>query len=213
LFPFGFLVRRLTLASAVVGAAALLGWTACSKSELPTVAGSMSKIEDQKPAPDFSLKDADGKVVHLSDYHGKVVLLDFWATWCGPCKIEIPWFEEFERKYKDRGLAVVGVAEDDEGWPVVMPFLKDHSVNYRVIRDDDGKTADRFSVEAFPTTLLIDRNGQITATHVGLTSRKEFEDAIEQLLQVPARSRLDSHSNAILGGPASGADGAQANGL
>ena len=72
----------------------------------------------RRVAPDFALKDADGKTVRLADYRGKVVLLDFWATWCGPCKMEIPWFMEFERKYKDRGFAVLGISMDDDGWQV-----------------------------------------------------------------------------------------------
>src|SRR3954447_7712257 len=82
-------------------------------------AAAARKGTTRKPAPAFSLQDTDGKAVTLAEYKGKVVLLNFWATWCGPCKIEIPWFAEFERKYKDRGFAVLGVAMDDEGWSVV----------------------------------------------------------------------------------------------
>ena len=77
------------------------------------------------------------KLVHLSDYRGKVVLLDFWATWCGPCRIEIPWFMDLQRKNKDRGFEVLGVAMDDEGWEVVKPFLADLGVNYRVMMGND----------------------------------------------------------------------------
>ena len=94
-------------------------------------AASVKPNKERKDAPDFTLKDADGKVVHLSDYKGKVVLLDFWATWCGPCKIEIPWFMEMQRNNKDKGFEVLGVAMDDEGWEVVKPFLADLGVNYR----------------------------------------------------------------------------------
>ena len=78
-------------------------WSGCNSSKAVRAAGSSSHSDkERKPAPEFELKDADGKTVRLSDYKGKVVLLDFWATWCGPCKIEIPWFIEFERQYKDR---------------------------------------------------------------------------------------------------------------
>jgi peroxiredoxin len=142
--------------------------------------------KERKDAPDFSLKDADGKVVHLSDYKGKVVLLDFWATWCGPCKIEIPWFMDMQRKNKDKGFEVLGVAMDDEGWEVVKPFLADLGVNYRVVIGND-KTADTYGgVDALPTTFLIDRNGKIAAVHVGLASKKDFENGIQELLQAPA---------------------------
>src|SRR6266699_2265320 len=101
-------------------------------------AASVKPDKDRKDAPDFTLKDADGKVVHLSDYKGKVVLLDFWATWCGPCKIEIPWFMEMQRKNKEKGFEVLGIAMDDEGWEVVKPFVADLNVNYRVVIGNDA---------------------------------------------------------------------------
>ena len=140
---------------------------------------------ERHAAPDFLLKDADGKTVHLSDYKGKVVLLDFFATWCGPCKIEIPWFMEFERKNKDRGFNVLGVSMDDEGWEVVKPFLQNLSVNYRVVIGNDATAQSYGGVDALPTTFLIDREGRIAAVHVGLSGRKDFEDGIEKLLQAP----------------------------
>src|SRR6202167_164371 len=95
----------------------------------------------QRPTPDFALKDSTGQTVQLSDYHGKVVLLNFWATWCGPCKIEIPWFMEFQREYKDRDFAVLGVSMDEDGWDSVRPYMANHKFNYRVVvgNDDVGK--------------------------------------------------------------------------
>ena len=147
----------------------------------------MKPEKERKTAPDFTLKDMDGKVVHLSDYRGKVVILDFWATWCGPCRIEIPWFMDIQRKNKDRGFEVLGVAMDDEGWEVVKPFLTDLGVNYRVMIGDDVTSQMYGGVDALPTTFLIDKSGKIAAVHVGLASRKDFEDGVEQLLQAPAR--------------------------
>jgi peroxiredoxin len=141
--------------------------------------------KERKPAPDFALKDADGKVVHMADYKGKVVLLDFWATWCGPCKIEIPWFMEMQRKNKDRGFEVLGVAMDDEGWEAVKPFVTDLKVNYRIVIGNDAVAQVYGGVDALPTTFLIDRDGKIAAVHVGLTSKKDFEDGVEELLSSP----------------------------
>ena len=158
-------------------------FTGCSSETVK--AASVKPDNERKSAPEFALKDADGKLVHLSDYRGKVVLLDFWATWCGPCKIEIPWFMEMQRRDKDRGLEVLGVAMDDEGWEVVKPFLADLQVNYRVVIGNDATAQLYGGVDALPTTFLIDRGGKIAAVHVGLASKKDFEDGIEQLLQAP----------------------------
>jgi peroxiredoxin len=160
--------------------------------DVPSVkAASVKPDKDRKEAPDFALKDADGKVVHLSDYKGKVVLLDFWATWCGPCKVEIPWFMEMQRKNKDKGFEVLGVAMDDEGWEAVKPFLADLGVNYRVVIGNDSTAGMYGGVEALPTTFLIDRGGRIAAVHVGLTSKKTFEDGVEELLQASVAAGSD----------------------
>jgi peroxiredoxin len=166
---------------------------ACSPSRTAH-AQSVKEAKDRKEAPDFELKDMNGKTVKLSDFRGKAVMVDFWATWCGPCQIEIPWFIDFERKYKDQGFAVIGVAMDDEGWPVVKPFLEQMKMNYRVVIGND-RTADLYGgIEALPTTVLIDRDGRIASMHVGLAGKKEFQDAIEKLLETPAQAhtaRLD----------------------
>jgi peroxiredoxin len=168
-------------AIALLAACILVG---CSSEPRSVRAASPVKPDkDRRPAPEFALKDADGKTVHLEDYKGKVVLLDFFATWCGPCKIEIPWFMELERKNKDKGFSVLGVSMDDEGWEVVKPFLADLGVNYRVVIGNDATAQVYGGVDALPTTFLIDRNGRIAAVHVGLASKKVFEDGIQQLLQ------------------------------
>jgi peroxiredoxin len=178
-------VKRL---SAAISTAFLLGCivSGCSTPSPRGRAPAVKADKDRKAAPDFALKDADGKVVHLSDYRGKVVLLDFWATWCGPCKIEIPWFIEMQRRNKDHGFEVLGIAMDDEGWETVKPFLAELGVNYRVVMGNDTTAQLYGGVDALPTTFLIDRAGKIAAVHIGLTSKKDFEDGVEQLLQSPA---------------------------
>jgi peroxiredoxin len=183
----------------IVAVAAWLGCMAgCSSQSRTVKAQSLKAADKRNEAADFTLRDVDGKTVHLSDYRGKVVLLDFWATWCGPCKIEIPWFVELQRKHKDRGFAVLGVAMDEEGWEVVKPFLTRMNVNYRVVIGSDTTAQAYGGVEALPTTFLIDRDGKIAATHVGLTSRKDFEDGVEQLLQAPNPAGGSSSSRVAL---------------
>jgi peroxiredoxin len=168
---------------ATVGAGTIV-WT-FGHHETPQVKAAVKDATERKVAPDFELKDASGKVVRLSDFKGKVVLLDFWATWCGPCNIEIPWFTEFQRKYKDRGFEVVGVSMDDDGWKVINPFVAAKKINYRVLLGND-QTADLYgSIEALPTTFVIDREGKIASVHVGLSGKNEFEAAIEKLLDAP----------------------------
>src|SRR5215472_10820174 len=176
-------LRFSALSGTAMLAISLIQFQGCSSSYVR--AATVKPDKERKPAPDFALKDADGKTVRLSDYKGKVVLLDFFATWCGPCKIEIPWFKEFERKNKDRGFSVLGVSMDDEGWEVVKPFLQDLGVNYRVVIGNDMTAQSYGGVDALPTAFLIDRAGRIAAVHVGLAGRKDFENGIEKLLDTP----------------------------
>ncbi|MBV9037665.1 MAG: TlpA family protein disulfide reductase [Acidobacteriaceae bacterium] len=143
-----------------------------------TVLGSEAQ---RKPAPDFTLTDGKGQMVTLSAYKGDVVLLDFWATWCGGCKTEIPWYMEFDKKYRSRGLAVIGVAMDDEGMKVVDPFVKQKGIDYTIVIGNDV-LAKKYNLTAMPLTLLIDRSGRIAVSHAGVVNRVDFENAIQQLL-------------------------------
>jgi len=129
------------------------------------------------------LKDSNGKDVKLADLKGKVVLLNFWATWCGPCKAEIPWFNEFQEKQSSGGLMVLGVSMDEEGWKVVRPYLQKMAVNYQVVLGGDDVAAKYGGIDSLPLTLLIDREGKIAARHVGLTSKGNYEEDIAQLLR------------------------------
>lgn len=161
---------------AAVAVAVLL--VACAMPEPPSVKAE----KDRKTAPDFALKDANGATVKLSDYRGKVVLLNFWATWCGPCEEEIPWFIGFEQEFKDRNFAVLGVSMDDDGWPAVKSFIAQKKVNYQVLLAGDDLSKDYASVEALPTTFIIDREGRIARTHVGLAPKKTYQQEILKLI-------------------------------
>jgi peroxiredoxin len=142
----------------------------------------LTVAKDRRVAPDFTLADAQGANIKLSDYKGKVVLLNFWATWCGPCQVEIPWFEEFENKYKDRGFTVLGVSVDDDGWKAVKPYIAQKRMNYPVLLGNE-KVSDLYGgVDSIPTTLMVDRDGKIAATHVGLESKSTYEKEVVKLL-------------------------------
>jgi peroxiredoxin len=132
-------------------------------------------------APDFALKDAEGRTVKLSDYKGKVVVLDFWATWCPPCRQEIPGFVALHSKYKGQGVEVIGVTFD-ESWAPVKPFVESYGVNYTVVMGDQG-VASRFgNISGIPTTFVIDRDGIIRKKHVGYGPPELFTQAVESVL-------------------------------
>jgi thiol-disulfide isomerase/thioredoxin len=139
---------------------------------------------DAKPANlDFTLKDADGKDVTLSQYKGKVVLLDFWATWCGPCKVEIPHFIEFQKAYAADGLQIVGVSIDDTA-EQLQPYIRDMKINYPILQGlGHQDLQDAFGpIVGIPVAVMISRDAKICATHTGLTSSDVFEREIKALL-------------------------------
>jgi peroxiredoxin len=136
---------------------------------------------ERHPAPEFQLRDPAGKKVNLKQYRGKIVLLDFWATWCHGCKEEIPWFADFERKYSAKGLRVIGVSLDGDGWKVVRPFLAGADIPYRIVLGDDA-VAKQYGIENMPDTFLIDRHGKIAASYTGMVDRANVEDNIRAML-------------------------------
>ena len=133
----------------------------------------------------FVLKDSAGKDFRLASQKGQVVLLDFWATWCPPCKVEIPWFVEFQAKYGPKGLSVIGVSVDD---PIakLKPFATSYKVNYPLLLGDgrdDLKGPKAYDAGwALPKTFVIGRDGKICKAHVGLSSKDKFEQEIKALL-------------------------------
>ena len=143
------------------------------------------------PAPDITLKDLDGKDLRIAQLKGKVVLVNFWATWCDPCRVEIPWLIEMQQKYGAKGFTVLGVAMDDEGASVVTPFVhKEHFdvnggkslMNYPIVIGNDA-VADKFGgLLGYPTSVLIGRDGKQIKRITGLISYEEISKTIESQL-------------------------------
>jgi len=144
-----------------------------------------------KPEPDLKLKDVSGKDVSLADYKGKVVFVNFWATWCDPCRVEIPWLIAMQNKYGPKGFTVVGIAMDEEGKSVVAPFLDKERfdvngqqlpMNYPILLGTD-EAGDKFGgILGYPSSFLISRDGKIVTKFQGLKSEDELTKAIESQL-------------------------------
>jgi cytochrome c biogenesis protein CcmG/thiol:disulfide interchange protein DsbE len=137
---------------------------------------------ERKPAPTFMLPDADGRAVNLADLRGKVVIVNFWATWCGPCKVEIPWFIEFNERFHDRSFTVVGISMDEDGWKSVRPYLRQRGVSYPVVLGSEQLANAYGGVEALPSTFLVDKTGKIAFAHSGLVSKATYEGEIMRLI-------------------------------
>ena len=135
-----------------------------------------------KAAPGWELQDLAGKTVHLADFKGKVVILDFWATWCPPCRAEIPGFIDLQKKYQAQGLVIVGVSLDDAGVDTVKAFVQKMGMNYPVVMSDKNVISTYGNIEAIQTTFVIDRSGRIVKQHLGLTDESLFESEIKPLL-------------------------------
>ena len=140
------------------------------------------------PAPDFTLLALDGSSVKLSDFRGKAVLLNFWATWCPPCKVEMPWFEDLQKQYGKDGLVVLGVAMDDSEPATIAKFASELGVNYQVLLGTDKVSDDYGDVQYLPTTFYIGRDGAIVDKMTGLLDRKDIEQAVKKTLNTNYRS-------------------------
>lgn len=185
--------RRVWLAAAVLaacgGAMALPGTRVLAERCIGACSDVWQSFRGELPvppaegsAPDFVLTDANGRPVRLSDFRGKVVLLNFWATWCPPCRVEIPWFVEFQETYGERDFVVLGVSLDVDGWNSVKPFMVAERVNYRMMIGN-AKIVELYGgVESLPLTFLIDKSGRIAASHSGLVSKSDYRAGIEALL-------------------------------
>jgi thiol-disulfide isomerase/thioredoxin len=135
-----------------------------------------------KMAPNFELDTLDGKKIKLSDLRGKAVLVNFWATWCGPCKIEMPWFVELQNQYGPEGLTIIGIAMDDSPTEEIAKFAKEMGINYPILRGKEAVGEAYGGVMGLPTTFYVGRDGKIVDQGAGLVSRKEIENNIKAAL-------------------------------
>jgi thiol-disulfide isomerase/thioredoxin len=153
---------------------------------------STADAKGNKPAePEVTFKDLDGKEVTLASMKGKVVIVNFWATWCDPCREEIPWLIEFQQKYADKGFTMLGVATDEEGKSVVQPFVQTTpfnvnghptTMNYPIVLGDDDIEAKFGGLLGLPTSIVISRDGKIQKRYIGLANRETMEKDIQSLL-------------------------------
>jgi peroxiredoxin len=143
---------------------------------------STDRQQEVKPAPEFTLKDLTGNEVNLSDYRGKVVVLNFWATWCPPCRKEIPDFNELQKQYGDRGLQFIGIALDERGAEVVKKWVAQNPVDYPVLIGDQSVRKSYGDMAVIPVTILIDRQGNIRTKYIGLRQKAIVESMIVPLL-------------------------------
>src|SRR6266851_9281275 len=144
-----------------------------------------------QPAPEVTFKDLDGKDVTLAQYKGQVVLVNFWATWCEPCKVEIPWMIEFQKKYSPRGFTILGVSMDEEGKKAIQPFLEKErfdvngqkeAMSYPILLGSDAIGEKFGGILGLPTSMLFNRDGKKVRTIVGLVDHDDISKAIENLL-------------------------------
>lgn len=147
-------------------------------------------LGQRKIAPNFHLVSADGRELRLSGFKGKVVVVNFWATSCGGCVLEIPSFIALQSKYQNSGFTAIGISADipyeglkgpDEAWQKVRPFLREHKINYPIVMGNEG-VIDAYGFQSYPATYLIDKSGRIAATYVGVVSKDDIEGNIQKLL-------------------------------
>lgn len=147
-------------------------------------------------APDFTLKDINGETIRLADYRGKVLMIDFWATDCGPCRVEIPAFVQLQDRYRDEGFVIVGISLDSGPQPV-RDFYKEFKMNYAVGLDSEDLDQLFGGIIGIPTTFLVGRDGRIYAKHVGTTDPSVFEQEIKTLLAGNSETELASPRSAV----------------
>ncbi len=177
-----FIAVALAFVSPVLQSPGQSGGAGNTQAAQSPTAYKLAPVRARQPAPDLSVSDIAGNKIALSQYRGKVVLLDFWAVDCGGCVIEIPWYVQFDKKYRDQGLQLIGLDMYGEAPSYIKTFMQKSQMNYPVAigNDDIGK---RFQAEELPKTILIDRHGRVAVSHVGIVDRDAFGRDIEELLR------------------------------
>jgi cytochrome c-type biogenesis protein len=191
----GVPVKRSPLALVVVAfVVALMLYFGYHQARRPVTAS--PRFTQSTVAPDFSLESLDGKTMRLSDFRGKAVLLNFWATWCGPCKVEMPWFVDLQNQYGSQGLQIVGVAMDYASKEDIAKFAKDMGVNYPILIGKEAVGDQYGGVNSLPQSFLISRDGRIVDKIVGLEGKADIEDSVRKALDArPATSQASASEN------------------
>jgi thiol-disulfide isomerase/thioredoxin len=141
----------------------------------------MTGPSDSNAAADFKLQDLSGKPVSLSDYRGKAVLIDFWATWCPPCRAAIPGLEKLHKSYASKGLVILGVSLDQGGWDSVTAFVQEQGITYAVLKGTDDVISD-YQVRTIPMIVILNKEGKIVKRYIGYGADEELERDIKSLL-------------------------------
>ncbi|MGH9803961.1 MAG: TlpA family protein disulfide reductase, partial [Candidatus Acidiferrales bacterium] len=151
--------------------------------EAVTSAPAQKAAGERQPAPDVTLERPDGSTFSLSELRGKVVVVNFWATWCLPCKLEIPYFNRTYQDFRDQGVEFIGVSVDDAGWSEINKFERETPIEYPVLYDRTKTAGDAFGgLIGLPVTVFIDREGRISYKHIGITDIDTLKAHIEELL-------------------------------
>ncbi len=149
----------------------------------------LARVRAGFPAPDFALPDLGGNLRRLSDFRGKVVLLNVWATWCAPCREEMPSMEQLHRALRNEEFAILAVSQDQDGARAVAPFVEEFGITFPVLIDPRGEVARKFGVTGYPETFIIDKDGKVLIHHIGY--QNWADPSVQKMLRDLVHARRD----------------------